>query len=158
MTRLRLLTTGAAVLAISAGAAYAQTTDLPPERAPAAQQLAPPSRIAPPMDAGSGSDAHLNPAKPSTTGQGATGARPALTADQRDKIAAAIKREKAEPVTLDIALGIGTRVPDNIHYNQLPAEVVTIHPQWRGFDYIIVGTSIVVVDPAKREIVAVLGV
>ena len=51
MTGFRFLGTALA-FAMGASAAAAQTSDLPPQRAPAAQQFAPPARIAPPMNAG----------------------------------------------------------------------------------------------------------
>ena len=40
----------------------------------------------------------------------------------------------------------------------LPAEIVTIYPEWRGYEYILVNDQIVVVDPRTFEIVAVLDV
>jgi hypothetical protein len=33
---------------------------------------------------------------------------------------------------------------------------VHIYPQWRGYDYFLVGDQIIVVDPRTHEIVAVL--
>jgi hypothetical protein len=38
----------------------------------------------------------------------------------------------------------------------LPEEVIEIVPQYEGYDYIIVGDNILIVDPATMEIVAVL--
>ncbi|WP_246663065.1 DUF1236 domain-containing protein [Pseudolabrys sp. FHR47] len=218
MTQARLLTTAALALVIGAGATYAQTNQASPERAPAAQQSAPPAKVAPSMNAGEGkrgmpettgqgSPQRLSPgsgentnikdmkAQPpqrsgaapesgvkddkagmnagksgaetksgatardtqsSTTGQGSAGARANLTTEQRTKITSVIKRQKVEPVNLNISISVGTRVPEHVRYYPLPAEVVTIYPQWRGFDYIIVGSTIVVIDPGTREIVAVL--
>jgi Protein of unknown function (DUF1236). len=95
-------------------------------------------------------------AQSSTTGQGSAGARANLTTEQRTKITSVIKQQRVEPVNLNISISVGTRVPDHVRYYPLPAEVVTIYPQWRGFDYIIVGSTIVVIDPATREIVPVL--
>lgn len=217
MTRTRLLTTAALAFVISAGAAYAQKSGASPEPAPAAQQNAPPAKIAPPMNAGeqkpgaksgtmpettgqspqrlspgSGENTNIKDRKAqppqrsgaapesgvkddkagmkadtgakagadskaaSTTGQGVAGARAHLTTEQRSKITTVIKQQKVEPVNLNISISVGTRVPDHVRYYPLPAEVVTIYPQWRGFDYILVGSTIVVIDPATREIVAVL--
>jgi len=95
-------------------------------------------------------------ASTSTTGQGAAGAHANLTSEQRTKITTVIKQHKVEPVKLDVDVRVGTRIPEHVHYYPLPAEVVTIYPQWRGFDYIIVGDTIVVIDPGTREIVAVI--
>ena len=35
-------------------------------------------------------------------------------------------------------------------------EVDAIYPEWRGYDYILVGDEIVVIDPRTHEIVAIL--
>jgi hypothetical protein len=51
---------------------------------------------------------------------------------------------------------VGTRVPDSVHFYPLPDEVYVIYPEWRGYDYIMVGDEIVVIDPRSHEIVAVL--
>jgi hypothetical protein len=108
---------------------------------------------------GSGAaDANANGASKtqSTTGQGAAGAHANLTPEQRTKITTVIKQQKVEPVKLNVDVRVGTRIPQTVHYYPLPAEVVTIYPQWRGFDYIVVGETIVVIDPGTREIVAVI--
>jgi hypothetical protein len=38
----------------------------------------------------------------------------------------------------------------------LPAEVFVIYPEWRGYDYIVVGNQILVINPRTHEIVAIL--
>ncbi|MES1154941.1 MAG: DUF1236 domain-containing protein, partial [Pseudorhodoplanes sp.] len=38
----------------------------------------------------------------------------------------------------------------------LPAAVIEIYPVWRGYDYVLVGDEILVIDPATLRIVAVL--
>ncbi|MCW5691491.1 MAG: DUF1236 domain-containing protein [Pseudolabrys sp.] len=107
-----------------------------------------------PTNAANEPDKNSRPA--TTTGQGAAGARANLTTEQRSKITTVIKKQKVEPVKLDIEVRVGTRIPQHVRYYPLPAEVVTIYPQWRGFDYIVVGDTIIVIDPGTREIVAVL--
>ena len=42
-----------------------------------------------------------------------------------------------------------------VTFHPLPAEVVTIYPEWRGYEFILVRDQIVVVDPRTLEIVAV---
>lgn len=107
-----------------------------------------------PTNAANEPDKNSRPA--TTTGQGAAGARANLTTEQRSKITTVIKKQKVEPVKLDVDIRVGTRIPQHVRYYPLPAEVVTIYPQWRGFDYIVVGDTIVVIDPGTREIVAVI--
>lgn len=111
-------------------------------------------------DMKSKTDANANDAKSSgrasTSGQGSAAARANLSTEQRTKITTVIKKQNVKPVKLDISINVGTRVPQHVRYYPLPAEVVTIYPEWRGYDYIIVGSTIVVIDPGTREIVAIL--
>jgi hypothetical protein len=90
-----------------------------------------------------------------TTGQGAASAA-RLSGEQRSKITSVIRQQKVQPVTLDVSIAVGTRVPQNVRYYPLPGEVVTIYPEWRGYDYILVGSQILVLDPRTNEIVAIL--
>jgi hypothetical protein len=96
----------------------------------------------------------------STTGQGAAGAGAAnLSTEQRTQITSVIKQqnvERIEPSRLNVSLSVGTRIPTSVKFHPLPREVVTIYPQWRGYDYILVGDRIVVLDPRSHEIVAIL--
>jgi hypothetical protein len=90
-----------------------------------------------------------------TTGQAGTGAK--LTTEQRTKITTVIKNERVAPVTsVNFNVAVGTRVPRDVSFHPLPAEVVTIYPEWRGYNFILVREEIVVIDPATFEIVAVL--
>ena len=50
----------------------------------------------------------------------------------------------------------GTRIPERVHVYPLPVEVVDVYPEWRGYDYILVGDQILVIDPDSHEIVAIL--
>jgi hypothetical protein len=95
-------------------------------------------------------------ASPSTTGQGAASGSAKLSTEQRTKISGVIRQKKVESVHLNVSVRVGTRVPDSVRFYPLPQEVFVIYPEWRGYDYILVGDQIVVVDPRTHEIVAVL--
>jgi hypothetical protein len=197
MNKARLLSTAAIALTFGVmttlGAATAQTTPNP-EPAPAAQQNAPPAKIAPSINAGERKSApqvtgqtakppepgHVKAdeksrvemkgapepvgaaaksgadSKTSTTGQGAAAGSAKLSPEQRTKITTVIKKQNVKPVHGNFSINIGTRVPSTVHYYPLPVEVVTIYPEWRGYNYILVGNQILVIDPDTREIVAVL--
>lgn len=92
----------------------------------------------------------------STTGQGAAAGSAKLSAEQRSKITTVIKKQNVKPVQLNVSVSVGTRIPASVHFYPLPQEVVVIYPEWRGYDYILVGDQIVVVDPRSHEIVAIL--
>jgi hypothetical protein len=91
-----------------------------------------------------------------TTGQAGAGAK--LSTEQRTKISSVIKSQHVQSVDhVDFALSVGTRVPrERVHVQTLPSEVVSIYPQWRGFDYIVVHDKIVIIDPNTYEIVEVI--
>jgi hypothetical protein len=214
-----LLSSVAVALLVTAGAASAQMKEqLPPDRAPAAQQAAPPAKIAPSIHSGrhettgqapretqtgpsgvkpdshasegaaatgqvehknlsdtqgsasvkenndskattgssakAGSSATAN--EHSTTGQGAATGHANLSTEQRAKITTILKEKKVQPVHLNVSVKVGARVPASVHFYPVPTEVVTIYPQWRGYDYILVGDQVLIIDPGTHEIVAVL--
>ncbi len=95
-----------------------------------------------------------------TTGQGAAGSQGAvnLSTEQRTKITTVIKEKaKVRPATnVNFSISVGTRVPRTVHLYRLPAEVIAIYPAWRGYEFILVGDEIVVINPRTLQIVAVL--
>jgi hypothetical protein len=90
-----------------------------------------------------------------TTGQAGAGAR--LTTEQRTRISTVIRDQHVAPVNnVNFAITVGTRVPREIGFHPLPQEIVTIYPEWRGYEFFLVRDEIIVVDPRTLEIVAVL--
>jgi len=94
--------------------------------------------------------------KGSTTGQGAAAGSAKLSSQQRTKITTIIKKQKVEPTHLNISVHVGARIPASVHYHPLPADVVAVYPEWRGFYFILVADQIIVIDPHDHEIVAIL--
>ena len=92
----------------------------------------------------------------STTGQGSAAGAAKLTTEQRTKIATIFHKHKVAPVRLNVSITVGTQVPHSVHLYPLPVEVVAIYPEWRGYDYVMVGNEILVIDPGTHEIVAIL--
>jgi hypothetical protein len=92
-----------------------------------------------------------------TTGQAGAGAK--LSGEQRTRITTVIKQQNIRPVEhVNFSVSVGTRVPREVGFHPLPAEIVTIYPDWRGYEMFLVGDQIVVVNPRTLEIVAVLDV
>jgi hypothetical protein len=92
----------------------------------------------------------------STTGQGAAASSGKLSTEQRTKITTVFRQHKVTPAHLNVSVSVGTRVPESVHFYPLPREVVVIYPEWRGYDYIMVGDQILVINPRSHEIVAIL--
>ena len=90
-----------------------------------------------------------------TTGQAAAGAK--LSTEQRTKITTTIKQQNIKPVTnINFNISVGTRVPRDVHFHPLPTEIITVYPDWRGYQFFLVNNEIIVVNPSTLEIVAVL--
>jgi len=103
--------------------------------------------------------------QPSTTQRGATtstsgtrGASVQLSADQRSQIKTIIGRERGPRLgsNANFSVSVGTRVPRSVHVVVLPEEIVRIVPEYRGYNYFLVGDEIVIVDPRTLEIVAII--
>jgi hypothetical protein len=93
--------------------------------------------------------------KRGTTGQGAAGAAK-LTTEQHTKITGILRQHKVAPAQLNVSVRVGTRIPDSVRFYPLPREVFVIYPEWQGYDYIMVGDEILVLDPHTHQIVAIL--
>ena len=90
-----------------------------------------------------------------TTGQAGAGAK--LSTEQRTKITTVIKGEHVQPLAnVNFSISVGSRVPRTVSFHPLPAEVVTYYPEWRGYEFILVGDQIVVINPRTLQIVAVI--
>jgi hypothetical protein len=90
-----------------------------------------------------------------TVGQAGAGAK--LSGEQRTKISTVIRNQHVAPVTnVNFSISVGTRVPRDVAFHPLPTEIVTIYPDWRGYEFILVNGQIIVVDPQSFEIVAVI--
>ena len=94
----------------------------------------------------------------SQTTVGVAGGGAQLSTEQRTKITTVIREQRVAPVTnVNFSISIGTRVPrEGVTFHTLPASVVTIYPEWRGYDYILVRDQILVIDPRSHEIVAII--
>jgi hypothetical protein len=92
-----------------------------------------------------------------TTGKAATSAIAAPPAEKQSQIVSAIKQEKVEEVTnVNFNISIGTAVPSSVRYYPLPARIVEIYPEWRGYDFIRVRGKYVIIRPQTHEIVYII--
>ena len=90
-----------------------------------------------------------------TTGQAGAGAK--LSTEQRTRITSVIREQHVQPLAnVNFSIAVGTRVPRDVRFYPLPREVVTIYPEWRGYEFVLVNGQIIVIDPRTFEIVAIL--
>jgi hypothetical protein len=76
---------------------------------------------------------------------------------QRTRISASISHLNVQPLTnVNFSLSVGAVVPRDVRLQPLPAEVVEIVPQYRGYNFVLVKDEIVIVEPSTYKIVTVL--
>jgi hypothetical protein len=93
-----------------------------------------------------------------TVGQAGAGAK--LSTEQRTRITTIIRDQHVQSVgNVDFEIRPGIRITrDRVSLRPLPSDVVTIYPEWRGYEFFLVNNRIVVVDPRTLEIVDVIDV
>jgi hypothetical protein len=92
-----------------------------------------------------------------TTGNAATTATAAPPAEKRTQIVSAIKSEKIEETTnVNFNVAVGATVPATVRFHPLPARIVEIYPEWRGYDVIFVHGRYIIVRPQTHEIVYII--
>jgi hypothetical protein len=88
---------------------------------------------------------------------GSRGASVQLSQTQRSKIQAVIGHSSAARVTnVNFNVAVGVAIPRTVHVEVLPQDIVEVVPQFEGFDYIIVGDNILIIDPDTLEIVDII--
>jgi hypothetical protein len=102
---------------------------------------------------------------PQTTGQGPSqspkpGMAPqpaALSTEQHVKIRETLRGEKVEHLkSVQFSITVGEAIPRTVHLYRFPVSVMTYAPQYRDYEYFMVGDEILVVDPSTLRIVAVI--
>jgi hypothetical protein len=53
-------------------------------------------------------------------------------------------------------IAVGATVPATIHFHPLPARIVEIYPEWRGYEVILVHGRYIIVRPQTHEIVYII--
>jgi uncharacterized protein DUF1236 len=92
-----------------------------------------------------------------TTGNAATSATAAPPAEKRTQIVSAIKSEHIEETTnVNFNISVGATVPGTVRFHPLPARIVEIYPEWRGYDVIFVHGRYIIVRPQTHEIVYII--
>jgi hypothetical protein len=76
---------------------------------------------------------------------------------QKTRVTQSITRLNVQPLTtVNFSLSVGTVIPQDVRLQTLPADVVEIVPQFRGYSFFVVRDEIVIVEPSSHRIVTVL--
>ena len=80
-----------------------------------------------------------------------------LSTEHHAQFRETIRSEKVAPLNdVRFSVTIGEAIPRTVHLNRLPPRILEYAPQYRGYEYILVGDDILIVDPRTLRIVAVI--
>lgn len=57
---------------------------------------------------------------------------------------------------VNFSISVGAAVPSHVRLYPLPSTVISIVPQYRGYDYFVVRDEIIIVEPRTKKIVTVI--
>ncbi|MBX9759938.1 MAG: DUF1236 domain-containing protein [Beijerinckiaceae bacterium] len=82
-----------------------------------------------------------------------------ISNEQRTQLRTQIQRANIRTVTRDqikVGISVGAVLPSTVTFVPLPDPIVTIVPQFRGYQAVRVGDQILIVEPGTRRIVYIL--
>ena len=80
-----------------------------------------------------------------------------MTREERRRFSTIIRRGGMHPLRRhDFRMSVGAPIPRDVRLYALPPDIIAIYPRWRGYDYVLVGDDVLVIDPVTYEIVAIV--
>jgi hypothetical protein len=90
---------------------------------------------------------------------GKTGKSVQLSVTQRTRIQHVVTEGHVARIEHpNFSISVGTRIPRTVHLATLPPDIVEVVPEYRGYDFAVVGDNILIIDPVTLEIVDVIPV
>jgi uncharacterized protein DUF1236 len=121
------------------------------------QAESPKAQVEPPKSQSAAPKAQADAPKLPAQADAKNAAPAPLSAEHHAKIWESIRGEKSAPFSgAKFSMTVGEAVPQGIHLYRLPVRVIEFAPQYRGYEYILVGDEILIVDPRTHRIVAVI--
>ncbi|MGH1572100.1 DUF1236 domain-containing protein [Methylobacterium sp. P31] len=80
-----------------------------------------------------------------------------LDTRQRTEFRSSITRLGVSPAR-DVSFGltVGTAIPHSVTLHRLPPAIISLVPEYEGYEFVLVRDDIVIVDPDTYEIVDVI--
>jgi sporulation protein YlmC with PRC-barrel domain len=146
--------TGAAPPNTAAAPAASNTTAAPgtaASSAPAQPAQQPTAQAQQPASA-----AQPAPATSAASTASTTSTTTVLAPQQQTQVADLLAKENIQPANIKITVSEGMAVPSTVTMRPLPAGVVQVVPQYRGYQYFATSERIVIIEPTSRKVVALL--
>ncbi len=93
----------------------------------------------------------------STSSSASTSGSAAAKPEVQSKFTEVIEKQRVKPVTnVNFSVSVGSTVPGSVHFYDVPRDIVTIYPEYRGKKFIVVRDEIVIIEPGTKKVVAVM--
>ena len=81
-----------------------------------------------------------------------------VTEEQRTRVKSVFIQHRVEPARgLNVSVNVGVALPRSVHLYPVPEDIVTIVPEYRGYEYILLEDNrVAIVDPDTFEIVDII--
>lgn len=81
-----------------------------------------------------------------------------VSSEQKTKVISAFSSHRVAPErNIGVAVNVGVKVPRSVHFYPIPDEIVTIVPDYRGYEYFMIDDShVAIVDPDSLQVVDIL--
>lgn len=115
-------------------------------------------------EAGAGAQNRQGAAQTAETGKQMTGrnvqatGKTSLPHDKAARVAQTLMAGGAarSSQNVNVNVSVGAALPAQVVVNPLPVTIVDLVPEFRGYDYFVMGDEIVIVDPATRRVVEII--
>jgi len=91
------------------------------------------------------------------TGDSATAPKLQLTPGQKTAIYAAVGKDNSKVAPKKFRAAVGAEVPPMIELYVLPDDILAANPATKFYQYTVVEDRVVLVDPTRMRVVAVIG-
>jgi hypothetical protein len=80
-----------------------------------------------------------------------------ITTEQKTEIVKDIKTVDVQPVHIDFTVNVGVTVPATVELHPLPARIIKIVPEYRGYEFFLLPDGrIVIVEPGTLKVVLII--
>lgn len=81
-----------------------------------------------------------------------------VSVEQKTRIRSIFTEHRVEPARdLHVSVNVGTRLPRSIHLYPVPAQVISIVPEYRDYEYILLDDNrVAIIDPDTFEVVDII--
>jgi hypothetical protein len=90
-------------------------------------------------------------------GSSSTSSSTSVTQEQQTKFNQVIEKQKVQSITnVNFSVSVGSSVPRSVRFYDVPRDIVTVYPEYRGKKFIVVRDEIVIIEPRTHKVVSVI--